>query len=270
MPAIEFSRLRTKIELLGKVYDQPEQFLKDLNDLFFFYSDLTFPANSNRGAAMTTLRSYRVPAVINRELEKMLSVKATAQPYETLNIVDQLWQTKIHEACLLASSLLGSLPVTLAEETLTRIETWCNTGEKAELIEMLLKNGSATLRRENETRWTEKIRAWLQSNDLTMQRVALMGMHPLLTDEHFINLPVIFDLLNPVMLNPDPRLVLILLQTIDLLQQRSEPETVYFIKQIMKQSKSEDLPRFIRRATPSFSDSAQESIKNALRETLAR
>lgn len=270
MPAIEFSRLRTKIELLGKVYDQPEQFLKDLNDLFFFYSDLTFPANSNRGAAVTTLRSYRVPAVINRELEKMLSTKASTQPLETLNIVDQLWQTKIHEACLLASALLGSLPVTYAEETLKRIETWCTANERAELIELLLTNGSATLRRENEALWTKKISDWLHSHDRSMQHTAIMGLQPLLNDERFINLPVVFDLLYPVMLNPDPHLVQILLQTVELLQKRSEPETVYFLKQVISQSKSEDLPRFIRRATPSFSESAQESLRNALRKTLTR
>ncbi|PKN85255.1 MAG: hypothetical protein CVU45_08670, partial [Chloroflexi bacterium HGW-Chloroflexi-7] len=124
MPAIEFSRLRTKIELLGKVYNQPGQFLKDLQDLYFFYSDLTFQSGKSNAANVNALKTYRTPLIINRELERLLRPRALAEPEETLKIIDELWQTKMLEPCQLAAGLLGSLPMESADAVFERIQSW--------------------------------------------------------------------------------------------------------------------------------------------------
>lgn len=266
MPAIEFSRLRTKIELLGRVYDRPEQFLKDLNDLYFFYSDLTFQTSHARAGKFVALKSYRAPTVINRELERLLRPRARSHPQETLQIADLLWESKVYEPCLLAASLLGNLPISESGQVLERIQEWSNNEEKSELLEMLLSKGTETIRRENPDIWIKKLQAWLLSKEPAFQKLAILGLHPLLNDPDFNNLPIVFDLLQPVINNPDPHLALFLLNIIDLLQVKSETETVYFLKQIIQESKSEDLPRFIRRALPSFTEPAQQSLKTCLKE----
>ncbi len=91
----------------------------------------------------------------------------------------------------------------------------------------------------------------------------------MLNDPDNDNLPIIFDFLQPVIAETDPHLAVTLLSIIEILAQKSESETVYFLKQIIKDSTNDDLPRFIRRALPGFSEGAQLSLKNCLRENLA-
>jgi hypothetical protein len=266
MPAIEFSRLRTKIELLGKVYDQPGQFLKDLEDLYFFYSDLTFQTGKTNAAIVNELQTYRTPVIINRELERMLRPRALTEPEATLKIIDQLWQTRFLEPCQLAASLLGTLPISRADAILERIENWSLSGEKTELLDMLHTKATETIRHEAPALWINTLRTWVSSKDPTLRKFGVLGLVPLLDDPDFDNLPIIFDFLQPVIAETDPYLAITLLSIIEKLAQKSEAETVYFLKQIIKNSAKHDLPRFIRRAMPSFSEQAQLSLKNCLRE----
>jgi len=266
MPAIEFSRLRTKIELLSKVYHQPEQFLKDLQDLYFFYSDLTFQTGKSNAANVNALQTYRTPVIINRELERLLRPRAIAEPEETLNIIDQLWQTRFLEPCQLAASLLGDLPIQSADAVLERIQTWSLSGEKAELLDMLHAKATETIRREAPALWINTLRAWTKTQDPVLRKFGVLGLVPMLNDPDFDNLPTIFDFLQPIIAATDPHLAVTLLSIIEQLAQKSEPETVYFLKQIIRDSAKSDLPRFIRRAMPSFSEAAQLSLKNCLKE----
>ncbi len=266
MPAIEFSRLRTKIELLGKVYHQPGQFLKDLQDLYFFYSDLTFQAGRSNAANVNALQTYRTPVIINRELERLLRPRALAEPEDTLNIIDILWQTKFLEPCQLAAGLLGSLPIKYADAVIERIQTWSLAGEKTELLDMLHIKATESIRRESPSLWIATLRTWVESKDPALQKFGVLGLMPLLNDPDQDNLPIIFDFLQPVIAKTDPHLAVTLLLIIETLAKKSESETVYLLKQIIKESANPDLPRFIRRALPAFSESAQLSLKNCLRE----
>ncbi len=266
MPAIEFSRLRTKIELLGKVYHLPGQFLKDLQDLYFFYSDLTFQAGKSNAANVNALQTYRTPVIINRELERMLKPRALAEPENTLNIIDILWLTKVLEPCQLAAGLLGSLPMRFAEAVIERIQTWSLAGEKTELLDMLHIKATETIRRDSPALWIATLRTWVDAKDPALQKFGVLGLMPMLNDPDQDNLPIIFDFLQPVIAKTDPHLAVTLLSIIETLAQKSESETVYFLKQIIKESSNPDLPRFIRRALPAFSEQAQLSLKNCLRE----
>ena len=266
MPAIEFSRLRTKIELLGRVYHQPEQFVKDLQYLYFFYSDLTFQTGKSNAANVNALQTYRTPLIINRELERLLRPRAMADPEDTLKIIDLLWQTKFLEPCQLAASLLGDLPIDQVGAVLERIQNWSLSGEKTELLEMLHSKATEAIRREAPGLWINTLRVWVSSNDPTLQKFGVLGLVPMLNEPDFNNLPMIFDFLQPIIAATDPHLAVTLLSLIEQLAQKSEPETVYFLKQIIRDSNKSDLPRFIRRAMPSFSEQAQLSLKNCLRE----
>ena len=267
MPAIEFSRLRTKIELLAKVYDQPGQFVKDLTDLYFFYSDLTFQA-SNAYTKGNSRPTYRAPVVINRELEHTLKPLARSNPQASLPIIDALWATGTAEPCQLAAALLGAIPIDFADAILERIQTWSRERDDPDLINTLHTKATETLRRENPRLWLETLDHWVHSQDSTLQKLSLLGVLPMINDPQMDNLPILFDFLEPILSKPDPHLVINLLTIVELLQTRSETETVYFLKQIIRDSKSDDLPRFIRRALPSFSEEAQQSLKTCLRENV--
>lgn len=266
MPAIEFSRLRTKIELLSKVYSQPEQFIKDLQDLYFFYSDLTFQTGKSNATNVNAIQTYRTPVIINREMERLLRPRALADPDETLKIIDLLWQTKIFEPCQLASALMGTLSINYSASVIERITNWSQSGEKTELLDLLHTKATETIRSESPNLWVDTLRAWVKSKDPILQKFGLLGLVPMLDDSELDNLPIIFDFLQPIIAEADPHLAVTLLSIIEQLARKSEPETVYFLKQIIKDSTNDDLPRFIRRALPGFSETAQLSLKNCLKE----
>jgi hypothetical protein len=264
MPAIEFSRLRTKIELLGRVYASPGQFVKDLSDLYFFYSDMTFQPSGAPSAG--TLSAYRAPVVINRELERLLKPLAVKDPASTLRIADLLWQTKKLEPCQLAAGLIGALPIEQSERVLGWIKEKTTGGEANELTALIHEKATAILRKEDPKIWLSTLAAWYQSGDAALRKMAIEGLAPLLKDEHFDNLPIVFDFLEPVFSKFDSHVALALITLLGLLIERSEVETVFMLKQVLKTNPNEDLPRLIRRALPLFSVEGQGSLKAYLRE----
>ncbi len=265
MPAIEFSRLRTKIELLSRVFDQPEQFVKDLSDLYFFYSDLTFQFNNSYEKTIAQ-PAYRTPVVINRELERALKPKAVQLPQKTLKIIDQLWATGTFEPCQLAAALLGALSSDQIESVLERIQNWSTQSTHPELVTMLHVKASETMRREKPELWLKTLSAWYASHDQIRRKQAILGLLPVIEDPEFKNLPIIFNFLEPIIANPDSRHTSTLLIILEKMRDKSESETVYFLKQVMINTASQNVPRLIRRALPVFSEEAQQSLKTSLRQ----
>lgn len=264
MPAIEFSRLRTKIELLGRVYASPGQFVKDLSDLYFFYSDMTFQPTGAPSAG--TITAYRAPVVINRELERLLKPFAIQDPGSTFQIADLLWQTKKLEPCQLAAGLIGALPVENAENVLVWIKDKSTGVVAAELIQVIHEKATANLRKQDPKIWLTTLAQWYQSGDDSMRKMAIEGLAPLLKEDSFDNLPIVFDFLEPVFAKFDSHVALALINLLGLLVEKSEVETIFMLKQVLKTNQGEDLPRLIRRALPLFSMQGQNSLKACLRQ----
>ena len=264
MPAIEFSRLRTKIELLGRVFASPGQFVKNLSDLYFFYSDMTFQPT---GLPTTgTLSSYRAPVVINRELERLLKPYALAAPESTFQIADLLWQTKKLEPCQLAAGLVGALPIEEAAKVLEWIQARTNGLEPVELTSLLHEQATRTIRSQQPGLWVETLATWYASGEPARRKMAIFGLVPLINDENFDNLPIVFNFLEPIFAQLDSQITAPLLLVLERLVEKSEVETLFLVKQALKRSVNENLPRLVRRALPLFSPEGQASLKMCLRE----
>ncbi|MBA4375486.1 MAG: hypothetical protein C0401_04855 [Anaerolinea sp.] len=265
MPAIEFTRLRAKIELLGHVYNQPGQFIKDLTEFYSSYADLTFQSYKTEPAS-TSLPAYRTPAVLSRELEHAFKPRARSDPETTLTVVDMIWQTNYLEPRQLAAALLGALPISFSSQVLERIRIWSSAGENRELVAMLHAKGTEMLRKEQPELWLDTLREWIQTKEFTLQKQAVSGLIPLVNDPDFNNFPIIFDFLQPLLVDPDAHLTYSLLTVIEKLAARSEMETVFFLKQVIAASNGSNLPRFIRRSLDIFQVASQNSIKAFLKE----
>ncbi len=96
--------------------------------------------------------------------------------------------------------------------------------------------------------------------------MAIQGLHPLIEDKDFPNLPLIYTYLYPFFLPFRSDHVYDLETTVVELAWRSEIETVYFLKQVMGGDQERTYGRFIRRILDQFSPTNQESLKNALKE----
>ena len=91
MPAIELSKLTKEIELLLRLWEQPDPLLARLTDLLEYYADHLYqPGEQIR--TTPTLPVYRVPPIVLRQLERSFTHAASDQPQPGLALADALWQ----------------------------------------------------------------------------------------------------------------------------------------------------------------------------------
>jgi hypothetical protein len=267
MPAIELTRLRTKIELLSQSYNSPRRFVKELTEFYQSYSDLTFqPGNLDPTAIVHP--AFRTPVLFNHLVEQAFVRLPPENPESTLETIDLLWQVQKLELRQLAAALMGSLPCSCCSQVLERIRKWSTVYEDRGLIAFLHQKGTETLRREQPGLWIDTLKEWSQTTDPYLQKLAIQGLIPLVDDQDFNNLPLIFDLLYPLLRSLDQNLIFQLESALKAIAKRSEVETVYFLKQVIRSADEPILPRFIRRNLSYFSPASQNSLKLCLRENL--
>lgn len=188
------------------------------------------------------------------------------RPELMLHIIDRLWQEPEIEMRELAAQLLGKMPQHQFEEVVHRIQTWSMVESDAELLPFLHQNASAAIRHIDPERWLEVLNGWNSASEPWLAKLAIDGTIPFIDDHGFDNLPAIFTFMSPLILNPEPGNQYELLNVIEHLAQRSEIETVYFLKQVMSLSTDPGMGRFMRRAIDLFSPAMQESLRKTMRE----
>ena len=123
MPAIQLARLRQQAVELAELFSQPEVFIKELKDLFEFYSDRT-RRPSQVGAPPPILKAYKIPAPVIRRILFELNPRVKDDPQGGFSLVDALWEQPILELRMLAISFLFKLPAAEHEQILERLEKW--------------------------------------------------------------------------------------------------------------------------------------------------
>ncbi len=264
MPAIDLIRLRTRIALLCKSFDQPAAFITGLREIYSLYSNRTFPLASYH-IEIHSQPAFNTPPLLNRELESALTGYCISQPEKLMQILDQLWHQPELEIRQLAAVLLGKYPLSEKESVIFRIIEWSANPNDALLLPYLHKYASVTLRKDDPQTWLTVLEKWRDSHQLWQVKLSIQGLIPLIDDHHYLNLPAIYTFLNPLISSLDVDLQYDLQITLEHLARRSEVETVYFLKQIIARSKNPSLGRFIRRSLDNFSPDAQNSLRNFLR-----
>ena len=263
MPAVELSRLHTQIKLVSQHYASPVDFVKRLSDLYEFYSDQTF-TQADSSSRSLTLPSYNVTPLINHQFEMEFSKLCLENPLSSLGVIDELWKHSRLEPRRLAAFLLGRIPLSHSDQVIQRLRSWSKPEEDHELVKYLQQNGSYLLRKQNTNQWLEVIHTWLESSDRQDQVFGLQSLLPLVTDPEFINLPKVFDLIDPLLLSIHPRVTYSLQTVVEHLAARTPNETVYLLKSALIKSNSKDLARMIRRLLPVFPEDQQISLRLAI------
>ncbi len=264
MPAIDLTRLRARFKLLEETIENPGEFTRGLRELFLFHADFTQTAgNSSSGGG--TMPKFNSPALLNREVVLALSPYCNEKPALILPIIDCLWQEREVELRELAAQLLGRMPQNTFDEVVHRIQTWSLEKNDAEILPLLHQTASAQIRRDAPNRWLDVLNTWNSSSEPWLAKLAINGTIPLIDDRAFENLPAIFTFISPLILTPTYENQYELLNVIEHLAQRSEVETVYFLKQVMSLSTDPGMGRFMRRAIELFSAEMQESLRSAMR-----
>ena len=261
MPAAELSRLQAQISAISTQFNEPRIFLHSLLTLMELYSNQNYkPGDLSR--VQHLLPEYRLPALVIQQLSSSLSELTIDHPIPAMQIMDSLWQAKHFEARLMASVMLGSLPVEPIGPVLDRINNWVNPGEEKEIITELLNSVNRLLRAEKMGIWLDQIKVWLREDNEGFIKIGLQAINVILNDSKFVNSEKVLPLLEPVVLHYRFSLQQELLSIIKLLANHSEMETTSFLRSILAQTKDAEVIRFVRRCLPLLEQDSQKSLKS--------
>jgi len=269
MPAILPARLRQQAALLVEHFDQPAAFVRSLHHLLEFYADRTY----RPGKGVTPpplLQAYNVRPPVLRQVLLELTPWGEEYPLQGLALCDALWEQPYLEFRQLAAYLLGSLPASVAGEAILRVRQWSKGGLEPRLVEALLIQGLARLRREAPDQVLELVESWLAEEALLDRQLGLRALLPLVQEVSFNNLPVFFRLLQPLARNVPATLRPDLLDILIAMARRSPYETAYFLRQNLDLPDAGDMPWLIRQVAPEFPPDVERSLRDAARDASLR
>ena len=264
MPAIDLSRLKKQTAQLADLFDQPSDFLRELKEILDYYVNRTL--RSQGVAPSSVLPTYRTPSVVLRQIEIELSPAAEKNPIQALELADALWDEGWLETRLLAAFLLGRIPPQ-EERLLARLTAWTQAIRDPSVRAALLTTSLTRLRKETPSLFLVLVKEWLYPARQRMWSNGLQALVPLIASPDFDNLPPIFEIVEPVFKASPAALQFDLQELLVALYKASPDESLHFIQQVLKESKS-PLPAIaLRRMSTDLPLELQLHIREMLRNT---
>jgi hypothetical protein len=261
MPAIDLARLKKQTAQLADLFDQPSLFLREHREILDFYVNRSL--RSQGVAPSSVLPTYRTPVVVLRQIETELGPVAAQQPIQALELADALWDEGWLETRLLAAFLLGRIPPQ-EERLLARLTAWTQAVRDPHVRAALLTTSLTRLRKETPDLFLVLVKEWLHPARQRMWSNGIQALVPLISSPDFDNLPPIFEIIEPIIRAAPSTLQFDLQELIIMLYQASPDETIYFIQQLLKSTKSPMLAVALRRMSPEFPAELQLSLREML------
>ncbi len=265
MPAVNLVILRTKLNLVFKNFQDAKEFTKGLRGIYSYYSDPTLPIGIVH-ARLRTISAFNTPPLLQREVELAFEPYTQSDPENLLHIIDHLWEGPEAELRQLAAFLLGKIDLSYKNDVLQRIKAYANQKIDQSIHQYLFQFGSGTIRKQEPLTWIAFLDPWLNSQETLTIKLGIQAIIPIINDPDFSNLPLIYRSLEPVFRSSEPLLFFETRNVMEHLIRRSEIETVYFLKLLFSDSKSESLAKLIRNLLPAFSSLMQDSLRKTLKE----
>lgn len=263
MPAIDQGRLRIQSANLVENFQDPPAFLRALRELLELYTNHTLRrSQSFRHVSMV---SHNTPNPVLRQIQSEMASRTDAQPADAVVLTEALWKEGTFEARLLASRLLGMIPLQHAIPALSRLPDWLAQSPDKEIRAALLTDALARMRSENPEAFFTLLEAWLRSPRTNLQVWGLRAIIPLLQDPDFENLPAAFRILRPAIEKAGPSTQMDLLACLQALTNLSPTETMMFLSEILARQPNPMLVRTLRRMLPSLHPELQGGLRDLLR-----
>jgi hypothetical protein len=263
MPAIDLARLKKQTARLADLFDQPADFLREHREILDHYVNRTL--RSQRVAPSSVLPTYRTPAVVLRQIENELGPLAARQPIQALELADALWDEGWLETRLLAAYLLGRIPPQ-EERLLARLTAWTQAVRDPSVRAALLTTSLTRLRKETPDLFLVLVKEWLYPSRKRMWSNGIQALVPLISGSDFDNLPPIFEIISPILKASPAGLQFDIRELLVTLYNKSPDETLYFIQQVLKSTKSELPATSLRRMLPELPPDLQANLREILRE----
>ncbi|HEY5731080.1 MAG TPA: DNA alkylation repair protein [Anaerolineales bacterium] len=262
MPAIDLARLKKQTSHLADIFDQPADFLREHREILDYYVNRTL--RSQGVAPSSVLPTYRTPPVVLRQIETELGPVAEQKPIQALELADALWDEGWLETRLLASFLLGRIPPQ-EERLLARLTAWTQGVRDPEVRAALLTISLTRLRKETPDLFILLVKEWLHPARQRMWSNGIQALIPLVNTPDFDNLPPIFEIAEPIIKVSPAALQFDMQELITALYKASPDETVFFLAQIIKKTKSPLPVVSLRRMSRELPEELQTSLREILR-----
>jgi len=263
MPAIDLARLKKQTAQLGDLFDQPSEVVRQVREILEFYVNRSL--RSQGVAPSSVLPTYRTPTVVLRQIETELGRVAEKQPIQALELADALWDEGWLETRLLAAFLLGRIPPQ-EERLLARLTAWTQAVRDPSVRAALLTTSLTRLRNETPNLFLILVKEWLHPARQRMWSNGVQALVPLINSPDFDNLPPIFEVVEPIIKVSPAALQFDLQDLIAALYNASPDETIYFIQQILSETKNPLPAVSLRRMLPDLPSGLQTSLREILRE----
>jgi len=266
MPAIQLERLYRQTAELAEWYHQPEKFAIGLRDLFEFYADRTHRRGTS-GAPALAIKTYKIPLPVMRRVLHELGTPLKADPLAALPLVDALWAREVYEFRVLAIQVISQLPVSMDAAVFERIRDWSRENHEEKLLVLLAEQGLSGLRRQDIGAFQKHVEDWCRGDNFLDQRLGLLALLPLVQDESFTNLPLIYNMLTPLLDDLPKTLRADLLQVIRPLVKRSPKETAFFLRQRLGEAEQpQGMVWLIRRLLEDFPADQRAGLRATVRK----
>ncbi len=264
MPTVQLAQLHQEAAQLSTHFANPTEYLHALEILLETYSMPVHRQGRIRGMR-PVLFTYEVPPPVLKQLHLEMVLQAGQQPDEALALADALWARRKIETRLLAARLLGAIPVRDPAEVTTRLESWAEENREEILAPELWANGAVYICEQFPNQIIPFAAHLLASREIRKQVLGLGALQILLNNNHYGNLPLLFNQLTDVSRDPAKKLRPYLADLLTSLGQRSPKETVYFLQQRLAESPSEGTNWIARQVLKSLPDDGREQLRHALK-----
>lgn len=265
MPAVNLLQLRVELNNLLWNFTDPAEFRKTLLNLLKKFAYTAYRSESQT-QSVSTRPQLQVSLILLREMDLVLIPAIREQPQAALAICDLLWNDENIDVCLIASRMLGEIPIEHADLVLDRAGEWALHGVRHMTARTLLKNASALIMRQNPEILLKKVRRWYVDPREEQNFLCLEGMTILVEDRSFENLPAILTLVEALMGEATSATQRSLEELFLELYGRTPNETVYVIRQCLRNEPNAAAQRVVRRLIPKFAPEVRKSLQDELRE----
>ena len=263
MPAVQLSDLAQKIDVLVWQFTRPADFLLRLRDLFEYYANRVL--KSGQAVPPETMApSFHIPPIIMRQLEVALRQPCTQHPAAAFALADALWAESMLEYRVLATIILGLIPLQTPETLLQRIRAYAILKTDSHILEVLINNSGRRLRRESPDLWISLIESWANAPSIANQNMALKAIMITTQDEKFDNFPPLFRIFSGILQAGPSALQAEMQTTLMALLKYSPKETVYLLRQVLLLTTSPTTQRLVRLSLSHVPAEYQNSLRQAL------
>jgi len=141
-----------------------------------------------------------------------------------------------------------------------------NTDLDPSLLDPLLRFSLTKIRTEHPKLYTKLVSDWIKGKDNFHIQMGLRALLPLIQDNHFENLPIIFKMVQPLVRSSPPAIKPDLLDLLTSLAHISPSETTFFLQQNLTAPNAIDTAWIIRQLLNEFPVEIGANLKKLSRK----